>query len=58
MAERDLAIEAHGGRLWVEANEPEGSAFCIRFPNARVLDPVEQTQQRGSIPQDARRAAG
>jgi signal transduction histidine kinase len=27
-----LAIEAHGGRIWVEENQPQGSSFCIRLP--------------------------
>lgn len=29
-----LAIEAHGGALWVEDNVPVGSAFCILVPRA------------------------
>jgi PAS domain S-box-containing protein len=28
-----LAIEAHGGQIWVEDNHPEGSVFCIRLPS-------------------------
>jgi signal transduction histidine kinase len=28
-----LAIEAHGGRIWVEENQPRGSRFCIRLPS-------------------------
>lgn len=27
-----LAVEAHGGRIWVEPNEPQGSCFCVRLP--------------------------
>jgi signal transduction histidine kinase len=27
-------IEAHGGRLWAEANEPRGSIFKFTLPNA------------------------
>jgi NtrC-family two-component system sensor histidine kinase KinB len=27
-----LAIEAHGGRIWVEDNHPSGSAFCVELP--------------------------
>lgn len=27
-----LAAEAHGGRIWVEALDPIGSAFCVRLP--------------------------
>lgn len=29
-----LAVEAHGGTLWVEDNEPKGSAFCVRLPRS------------------------
>lgn len=28
-----LAVEAHGGRIWVEDAEP-GAVFCLRLPNA------------------------
>jgi signal transduction histidine kinase len=34
-----LAIEAHGGRIWVEDGYPRGSRFCLRLPCA----PVEAT---------------
>ncbi len=27
-----LAVEAHGGRIWVEDNVPEGAAFCAVLP--------------------------
>src|SRR5262249_40017589 len=29
-------IEAHGGRLWVDANEPCGAVFQFTLPNVRV----------------------
>lgn len=29
-----LAAEAHGGRLWVEDNEPKGARFCFELPTA------------------------
>jgi two-component system, sensor histidine kinase and response regulator len=27
-----LAVEAHGGQIWVENNQPAGSAFCFWIP--------------------------
>lgn len=27
-----LAVEAHGGKVWVEDNQPRGSSFCVRLP--------------------------
>jgi two-component system, sensor histidine kinase and response regulator len=27
-----LAIQAHGGRIWVEANDPKGTVFVLRLP--------------------------
>ena len=30
-------IEAHGGRLWVEANEPRGAIFLFSMPARRAL---------------------
>lgn len=29
-----LAIEAHGGKIWIEDNEPRGSRFCFWLPAA------------------------
>lgn len=31
-----LAVEAHGGRIWVEENQPRGSCFRIRLPQASL----------------------
>jgi signal transduction histidine kinase len=31
-----LAAEAHGGRIWVEDNEPTGSIFCLQLPERDV----------------------
>lgn len=33
-----LATHVHGGRIWVEDNEPHGSSFCIRLPLAGPPD--------------------
>jgi K+-sensing histidine kinase KdpD len=30
-----LAIEAHGGTIWVEPNQPRGARFCFRIPLGR-----------------------
>jgi signal transduction histidine kinase len=27
-----LAVEAHAGRIWVEAGAPQGAVFCVRIP--------------------------
>jgi signal transduction histidine kinase len=27
-----LAAEAHGGKIWIEDNEPRGTVFCLRLP--------------------------
>lgn len=31
-----LAAEAHGGSIWVEAQEGAGAAFCVRLPQPRA----------------------
>ena len=36
IAERIAA--AHGGKVWVEPNEPRGNIFCLRLPNVNKLD--------------------
>jgi Histidine kinase-, DNA gyrase B-, and HSP90-like ATPase len=35
-------VEAHGGRLWVEANEPRGAVFRFTLPMAK-----QNTDRRG-----------
>ena len=27
-----VVVEAHGGRIWVEDNEPRGACFCVELP--------------------------
>lgn len=35
-----IAVEAHGGRVWVEPNEPNGAAFIVRIPRRSSTPPV------------------
>lgn len=32
-----LAVEAHGGEIWIESNEPQGSRVCFRIPSGRPV---------------------
>lgn len=34
-----LAVEAHGGQIWIEDNQPTGCAFCVRLPLAETARP-------------------
>jgi two-component system, sensor histidine kinase and response regulator len=36
-----LAVEAHGGEIWFEQNEPFGSVFCFELPRV-AKEPVPQ----------------
>ncbi|GLR56785.1 PAS domain-containing protein [Rhizobium indigoferae] len=40
-------IDAHGGRLWVDANEPRGAAFQFTLPDAEkeLRNPLRAAQQ-------------
>jgi hypothetical protein len=43
-------IDAHGGRLWADANEPRGAAFQFTLPGAdkeltNSFRPTHQTQE-------------
>ncbi len=44
-----LAAHVHGGRIWVEDNQPRGSSFCVRLP---VAGP------RGAVRDEVRATAG
>jgi signal transduction histidine kinase len=35
-----IAVEAHGGRVWVEPNEPNGAAFIVRIPRRSSVPPI------------------
>ena len=36
-------VEGHGGQVWVEANQPHGSRFVVRFP---IGGPIQLTNAR------------
>ena len=44
-----LAVAAHGGRIWVEDNHPQGTSFCVRLP---ISGP------RGALRDEGKTAAG
>ena len=45
-------INAHGGRLWAEANEPRGAAFRFTLPSSenKLMNGSEAAHQSG-VPQ-------
>lgn len=45
-----LAAEAHGGTVWVEDNEPQGSRFCVQLLAPPATSPRRATARRASTP--------
>jgi signal transduction histidine kinase len=47
-------IDAHGGRLWAEANEPRGAAFQFTLPSAEkeLTNSRQAAQQNGEPHED------
>ena len=43
-------IDAHGGRLWAEANEPRGAVFRFILPvRKRLVNPLRGSQNKRSV---------
>jgi two-component system phosphate regulon sensor histidine kinase PhoR len=41
-------VEGHGGQVWVEANQPQGSRFVVRLPvhhPARLVGQLTDTSR-------------
>ena len=38
-----LAAKTHGGRIWIEDNEPKGSCFCVEIPYSDEAGPIVTT---------------
>ena len=47
-------IDAHGGRLWADANEPRGAVFQFTLPGAEkeIMNPLPAAQQTGEPHED------
>jgi PAS domain S-box-containing protein len=52
-----MAVEAHGGQIWVEDNKPTGSVFCVRLPVGRPITFDVFLHGTASAAPEARRAA-
>jgi two-component system phosphate regulon sensor histidine kinase PhoR len=38
-------VEGHGGQVWVEANQPQGSRFVVRLPVSAKVQPSAQVSE-------------
>ena len=47
-------IDAHGGRLWAEANDPRGAVFQFTLPSAEreLMNSLQATHQTGEPRED------
>jgi signal transduction histidine kinase len=45
-----LAAEAHGGTVWVEDNDPQGSCFCVQLLAPVATSPRSASARRASTP--------
>jgi len=45
-------IDSHGGRLWIEANEPRGAVLHSPFPAPILLRGVIGTESRAKTPHE------
>jgi signal transduction histidine kinase len=43
----EMVVTLHGGRIWVEDNEPRGAAFCVLLPASGVLPALIEGQPGG-----------
>jgi hypothetical protein len=46
-------IEAHGGRLWADANEPRGAVFQFTLPKAeKLMNSLQAARQNAELHED------